>query len=82
MQICFVVEICSKTCRVLQKRISICSCMIGPAISIYVTLKSDEYPNLCLMYTTFDISQAQRKSLTMKITLAIDETNFISNRET
>lgn len=42
MQICFVVEICSKTCRVLQKRISICSCMIGPAISIYVTLKSDE----------------------------------------
>ena len=34
------------------------------------------------MYTTFDISQAQRKSLTMKITLAIDETNFISDRET
>ena len=34
------------------------------------------------MYTTFDISQAQRKSLAIKVTLAIDETNFISNRET
>ena len=34
------------------------------------------------MYKTFDISQAQGKTLATKITLAIDETNFISDRET